>query len=342
MTAIFLGDVHLGVRNDSEYFYDVQVKFFQYVLFPYMKENDIHDIYQFGDLFDRRKHINFATLYKCKRDIFDYMADNNIQFHMVVGNHDIYYRQSNEINSPSLLLREYSNITIHDEFSQVLIDGEKFDLISWICDENRQRILNNISGSNSKYAIGHFELAGFPMYAGIESKHGQPIKFLSHYNKVFSGHYHTGSAKSNIKYISTPYEMTFSDMDDAKGFTVFNGKGLKFIENEDRIHYQIYFDSDIDIDEFDYEKYKNKIVRLNVLERLDTFNEFLERLVKRQPHDLVVNELSVEISEVSDEDLENISTIDIIMNTISGGEFDNKDIMERFCKEIFFEAKQLR
>ena len=86
---VVLGDTHFGVRGDSLKFHVYMEKFYRDLLFPYMKENGINLIFQLGDLFDRRKFINFNTLAECKRYFFDELVKNDIQLVTLLGNHEI-------------------------------------------------------------------------------------------------------------------------------------------------------------------------------------------------------------------------------------------------------------
>ena len=59
MKLVILGDTHFGARGDSLDFHKFFQKFYDEVFFPYLLENDIKIVIQLGDLFDRRKFINF-------------------------------------------------------------------------------------------------------------------------------------------------------------------------------------------------------------------------------------------------------------------------------------------
>jgi hypothetical protein len=129
-------------------------------------------VYQLGDLFDRRKYINFYSLDSCKKYFFDKLEENNITLHTLVGNHDIYWRESLEVNSTSLVLGEYNNIQIHSSPTTVHTGDTSIDVIPWICAENQEQIGEFIKNSKSDICIGHFEIAGFAMHRGMESHDG--------------------------------------------------------------------------------------------------------------------------------------------------------------------------
>jgi len=99
MRIAFINDSHFGARGDSQLFLDYFMKFFENVFFPYLKENDITTIIHAGDLMDRRKFVNFNVLNQVRNRFVKYIKDNNIEMHCILGNHDVYYRNTNEVNS---------------------------------------------------------------------------------------------------------------------------------------------------------------------------------------------------------------------------------------------------
>ena len=107
MKLCILGDTHFGARGDSLDFHNYFKKFYDEVLFPYLKANDIEVIFQMGDLFDRRKFINFNTLHLCREYFFDRCEILGIKVHTLLGNHDVAFKNTLEVNSTGLLLNEY-------------------------------------------------------------------------------------------------------------------------------------------------------------------------------------------------------------------------------------------
>jgi len=136
MKVIVLGDVHIGARNDSQVFADYHISFFTEQLFPYMKKHKIKHIIQLGDIFDRRKFVNFVVLNQWKTKVFDYMQAEKITMDVLLGNHDVYFRNTNDVSSPVLLLREYYNINVFVEPTDVTIGTSKFMYIPWINSSN--------------------------------------------------------------------------------------------------------------------------------------------------------------------------------------------------------------
>jgi metallophosphoesterase superfamily enzyme len=107
MKIALITDQHFGVRNDSIQFHEYFSKFYSEFFFPFLQRNNIKTIVELGDLFDRRKYINFDSLSRSLEYWFDPIKKANIDLHCIVGNHDIYYKNTNRINSPNLLLKDY-------------------------------------------------------------------------------------------------------------------------------------------------------------------------------------------------------------------------------------------
>jgi DNA repair exonuclease SbcCD nuclease subunit len=166
MKICILGDCHLGARGDSLDFHKYFERFYDEVFFPYLNANDIKSIFQMGDLFDRRKFINFNTLHLCREYFFDRCQILGIKVYTLLGNHDIAFKNTLEINSTGLLLNEYENIEYYDSFETVEFDGVKIDVVPWICDDNEQEIFNQMKQSTAQICFGHFEIAGFEMDKG--------------------------------------------------------------------------------------------------------------------------------------------------------------------------------
>jgi len=107
MKIAILGDTHFGMRGDSIAFHNHYREFYTKTFFPYLVQNGITTIFQLGDLFDRRKYISFQSLALCRRYFFDQLVKHNIQCRVLLGNHDIFFKNTLEVNSPDLLLRDY-------------------------------------------------------------------------------------------------------------------------------------------------------------------------------------------------------------------------------------------
>jgi DNA repair exonuclease SbcCD nuclease subunit len=348
MKICLLGDTHFGIRNDSKNFHEFYEKFYSTVLIPYLEENGIDNIVQLGDLFDRRKYINFVSLTESRRYFFDILKEKNIKLHALIGNHDIFWKHSLAVNSPDLLLRDYDNITLWQKHGTLYLGDFALDMIPWICNENEQEILDFISNSRSPYCAGHFELKGFPLMKGVESHDGTDSKFLGRYDAVYSGHYHTQSHEGNVRYLGTPYELFWSDYKDPKGFFILDtdtGK-LEFVENPLRMFYKLHYDdsNEDDLKNIDVQRFSDAYVKVIVLNKQNPylFDKMLDSLYKVNPIDVTIVEDFTEANlDEIDSDLVNQAedTMTILSNYIDQQNVNvSTTRLKSLMREIYVEA----
>lgn len=245
---VILGDLHLGARNASTHFSDYFNSFFTDTLFPFCQVHGVKNIIQLGDLFDSRTSISLKAFHRSKDVWFGSLAKHGIHMHTLLGNHDIHYKESLVINSPELFLGEFSDsVTIVNKPSQINLDGYDIDLVPWICSENLEEVSAFIERPERPDIVcGHFEFSGFKMQANspLTSELDSAAKlFSSRYKKVLSGHFHTRSEVGNILYTGIPYEITWADYADPKGFHVLDTDTgeLTFVRNNDTMFRTVTF-----------------------------------------------------------------------------------------------------
>lgn len=349
MKLCILGDTHFGARGDNLDFHTYFQKFYDTVFFPYLKENNIDTVFQMGDLFDRRKFINFNSLYLAKKYFFDKLKENNIKFYALLGNHDVSFRNTLEVNSPELLLREYDNIKLFRNFETVDFDGIKIDVVPWLCKENEEEIFNAIENSTSQICLGHFELKGFEMHKGAICDHGMEKEKLSRYDVVLSGHFHHKSSSDNITYVGVPYEMTWSDYNDPKGLHIFDTdtRELEFVKNPHNMFHKIFYDDDkMKYEEwknFDYNVYKNCYLKIVVLNKQQPYllEHILDNLYKTGCADISIVENFSELNLEADQEIidQAEDTMTILGKYIDGLTLDIKnDKLKELMRELYVEA----
>jgi DNA repair exonuclease SbcCD nuclease subunit len=349
MKIIILGDTHFGVRGDSLDFHKYYKKFYDSILFPYLIENKIDTIFQLGDLFDRRKFINYNSLFLSRKYFFDKLEENKITLHTLLGNHDIFYKNTLEVNSPELLLQEYGNIKVYNDFATVQFDGMNVDIVPWLCDDNSVEIFEKMKKSKAEMCFGHFEIDGFEMDRGNIHHGGIDRKELKKYDCVLSGHFHHKSFADNILYVGTPYEMTWSDYNDPKGFHVLNTetREVEFVQNTYRMFHKVsYDDGEQDFDfwkNFDYNSYKDTYVKIVVLNKQNPylFDNILDNFYKVGVCDISIVEDFTDNSIEDDQEL--IDQAEDTM-TILGKYIDNLTLdvepkkLKNVMREIYIEA----
>ena len=323
MKIAILGDTHFGMRGDSVAFHSLNKKFYKEVFFPYLVQNGITTVFQLGDLFDRRKYISFHSLALCRNYFFDQLVKHNIQCRVLLGNHDIFFKNTLEVNSPDLLLRDYEkHVILYDKPSMWM----GIDIIPWICKDNELEVLDFIKRSSNHICFGHFELAGFEMDRGNICHEGMDSSILNKYDLVLSGHFHHKSSKGNVTYVGTPGEMTWADYNDPRGFHIFDTetRELEFVENPYKMFYKIaYNDDEIYYDQLvngNYDQYAGKYVKIIVEKRNNSFlfDTLIDCLTKVNPSDVSIIEDFTEI-DTENSDLivdEAQDTISILNNYV--------------------------
>ena len=136
MKIAIITDQHFGARKNSKLFHDYFLKFYDEIFFPTLQEEGITTIVDMGDTFDSRKGIDFSALSWAKNNYYDRLQSMGVKVHTIVGNHTAYYKNTNEVNAVDLLLREYDNVEVYSQCSEILLDKLKVLLIPWINAEN--------------------------------------------------------------------------------------------------------------------------------------------------------------------------------------------------------------
>ena len=339
-----INDTHFGIRNDSIYFLDKSLEYFETVVFPYIIKNDIKNIIHLGDFFDRRKYINFNTLKEVRKRFLEKIPES-VNFHIIIGNHDTYYKNTNEINSLTELFRGYPNIHLYDTPTQIKINDLNIAMIPWMNDSNTTEYMDYIKNCSCPVLMGHLEIIGFEVINGVVHHHGLDRNHLNKFEMVLSGHFHMKQTKKNIHYLGTQYQLNFGETQVAKGFHVLNTntKDLEFIENTKKIFHIIKYDDSVDSVELTEEvlsQYPNTFLKIIVKckNKPLEFDKFLDKLY-------AINTQEITIIDDYEEKIEN-KTIDITEDTISiiNREIDslqndlNKDQLKLIIKDLYMEA----
>ncbi len=344
MKIAIITDQHFGARKNSKLFHDYFLKFYNDVFFPYLEENGITTIVDMGDTFDSRKGIDFSALAWAKDNYYDRLKDMGIHVHTIVGNHTAYYKNTNEVNAVDLLLREYDNVTVYSESTEVKLDKLNVLFIPWINKENEETTFKLIQSSTCKIAMGHLELNGFRAHRGCIMDHGHPGELYSEFTKVFSGHYHTRSDDGRIYYLGNPYEMFWNDVGDRRGFSIFDTETLEHfhVDNPYRLFYNIYYE-DTPHQLFDVSEYVNKIIKVIVRKKTDTkaFEKFIDKVTDVAADIKIVENFDIQEPEEF-EIFESEDTISILNRYIEEAEIQlDKSRVQNIMRQTYQEACEL-
>ncbi len=342
MNIVIITDQHFGARKGATYIHNYFKKFYDDIFFPYLEKNKIDTVVDMGDTFDNRRNIDLASLEWSKKVYYDRLQAMGVKVHTIVGNHTAYYKDTNEINSVDLLLKEYDNVEVYSEPTEITIDGLGILMLPWINEENRSQTMEMIQKSTSKVVMGHLELNGFVATRGHTMEHGMDIKVFNKFEKVFSGHFHTRSNNGKIYYLGNPYEMFWNDVNDPRGFNLFDTQTLKHspVNNPYRLFYNVYYE-DTNYKLFDSRELRHKIVKVIVKRKTDQkqFEKFIDKLYNSGIQDLkiVENYILQESEDFEVEETEN--TIGILNRYIDESEFEgDKTLIKGILQQIYKEA----
>ena len=340
MKIAVITDTHYGARKGSKHLHEYFEKFYKDIFFPELEKNNIDTIIHMGDIFDSRKSIDYYSLEWAKRVVFEPMKKYKV--HAITGNHDCYYKNTNDINSPELLLTDYDNITTYSKATDINIDGLDILLLPWISVDNHDDSLEAIKNSKAKIAMGHLELNGFKATRGHMMEDGMDIALFNKFEQVYSGHFHTRSTDGKIFYLGNPYEMFWNDVNDPRGFHLFDTDTQEkvAINNPYKLFYNVYYE-DTNPKLFNTTEYENKIVKVIVRKKSSPkeFQKFIDKLYRSGVHDLkiVENFSIVENAEFDIEEDEN--TISILNRYIDESEIEfDKGIVKNIFRDLYRQA----
>jgi len=348
MKVALITDLHFGARSDNIQFDAYFRKFYEKTFFPYLEEHGIKTIFDLGDTFDRRKYINYNTLKSCKEYFFDKARDLGIDIHMIPGNHDTYYKNTNDVNSPNLLLQEYDNIIIHQEPEVVDLDGHLVLMMPWICGENYEQSMEQIKNTRARTCFGHFEFAGYDMLPGMPNPHGMDPSSFHNFELVVSGHFHHRHSRGNITYMGNPYEITWSDYEDPRGFAIFDTHKaeLEYVNNPFRMFHKLYYDDSGDScvsDSCDYNVFSGSCLKVIVTKKTDfaKFDSFIDNLYQQNPIELkIIEDFSEFEDEAIGEDINLEDTMTLLKEYVDTVSTDaDKERLKNLLQTLYIEAQ---
>lgn len=339
MKLALITDTHAGARGESEVFNEYFFKFYEEVFFPYLEQHGIKQVIHLGDAVDRQKYITYVIANSWRMRFWDRLRANQIKVDVLVGNHDApNNRFSNTPNAIQELCGDYPNVRVFSECCVQYYDGIPIAMIPWINKGNYDMTMEFIEKVPASIAMGHLELSGFMMDQFQPAKFGMDKHIFDKFQIVMSGHYHHRSTDGKIWYLGNPYEITWVDYNDPRGFHIFDThtRELEFIQNPYKMFNKIRWPDAITKK---YEILSNTIVRLEIFTKDSP--EKLENLIKEiqeSAHKLEVEDYtetvtnSVMVEAVQD-------TIQTIHQYIDTSETQlNKDRLKSLMGSVYQEA----
>ena len=349
MKIALINDTHAGARGDDPRFNEYFFKFWEGTFFPYLEEHGIKQICHLGDVVDRRKFISFVTLNSWRKRFFDVIRDSGIQMDVIVGNHDVTYKNTNEINAMNELFDHYDNIKVLTEPDTFNYDGCDVAMVPWINSGNYEQTLEFLKETKAQIVFGHFEIAGFEMDRGNICHTGMDKSLFDRFDTVLSGHFHHKSSSGNITYLGNQYEITWADYNDPRGFHVFDTetRELTFVQNPNRMFHKItYDDGATDFDywkAYDYLSLKDSYVKVVVINKQNPylFDNVIDNLYKAGVGDISIVEDFTETIVENDQELidQAEDTMTILSKYIDNLTLNVDNVkLKNLMKELYVEA----
>ena len=306
-------DSHWGARGDSLIFLSAFEKFYSEIFFPTLKERGINTIAHLGDIVERRKHINYNTLNAFKNQFVNRCIEDKIELNVLIGNHDIYYKNTNSINSMNELFGNINSeyLNYYSAPTEITIDKLPIIMIPWINQENYEETFNLIDKTKAEILFGHLDINGFELHKGHIQENGMDAKLFQKFDMVFSGHFHHKSQKGNIWYLGNTNQLTWSDYNDQRGFHIFDTetRTLEFIENPYKMFYKIIYNdlnkTKKEIVDKDFSGLTNTFVKVIIQDKTNPYylDLMLDNLYSHTPAKVTIVDDNRNLDQMTDEEI---------------------------------------
>lgn len=342
MKVALITDTHFNFKKGNKIFHEYFEKFYKNIFFPTLEKYGIDTVIHMGDIFDNRKNTDYWSIDWTKKVILEPLKKYNV--YLTVGNHDIFYKNTTHLNSPVLLLDNYTNINVITSAKTINLKGTDILFLPWITSNDEQATFNHIRETSARVAMGHLELNGFYPQRNHVQTGGMDNTIFSKFDRVFSGHYHTRSDNGKIFYIGNPYELYWADYNDKRGFAIFDTDTyeLEYIDNPYQMFKIINYRDDA---VYNLNEYDNCIVKLIIKEKKDKikYEKFLDWLLEQNIQDLKIIEDVIINDDIDVEhEVQNEDTLSLLKKYVDESEIQlNKIRIKEILNQIYKESFQM-
>lgn len=351
MKLAIITDTHFGIKNGSPIFFEYQNQWLNEQFFPKCIEEGIDTILHLGDFFDNRKFIGVRSMHFARVNFIEKLRENGLFMHIIPGNHDVSYRNTNALSSVAEILDLHPDvITVHHKPDTVDFDGLKITFIPWMNAENRDECMSLIDTAPSSVLLGHFDMVGFDMIGGGVSKstHGLDKSIFGRWQMVLSGHYHTKSSSGNVTYLGTPYEQTWSDCGDPKYWHILDtgSAELRPIRNPKRLFNKLWYNAsgnEVEDVPSDLAGTFVRVIVTNKGDKPEQFDRFIDKIAHQHPYELKIleNFESLEGASVDDKHIDIADTSTLMSSYVDALETNlDKEYLKKIMAELLVEAQQ--
>jgi len=351
MKLALITDQHIGARNSNSIFLDYYSKFYSKLFFPYLIENGIDTILNGGDTLDNRKTTNVLTMDRFHEMWINPILKNKMTEHVILGNHTAYYKNTNSVNSLSPFYGKGNGLNLYQSTPEELeLGGILWGMVPWITNDNSEECFDFLKTTKAEIILGHFEITGFAMDGGIKCENGISIGEFKRFKKVFSGHFHKKQTVANISYLGSPYDMTYADLGEQKGFHTFDTDtwDLNFVPNPDKKFFRLIYDDKENEYEFtddEFSDMKDCFVRVVVQNKTKTmlYESLLEHLERAGLYKVSIMDTTDVNGETATSDIDmSMSTIEIVNTYIEKiQDIQDRNMLKDIMAKLYTEAINL-
>ena len=235
--AIFLSDIHFGIRSSSEEWQDNIKSYFYDWFIPYLKnivkDNPNYFLAVLGDVYDDRKSIDI-NVNDMAIDIFEILG-SILPVYIINGNHDL-SKKTNKGNTSLRTLSNIDGVTIIKEPTLLKIKFNNKILsniiaIPYLGDHAEENKVLLKYSEKTDYAFMHTDISQMKFDNGMTIVGAVDSSLYK--GKILSGHIHKRQELNNVIYIGSPYQLKRSDIGNIKGIYSldFKTKDISFYEN---------------------------------------------------------------------------------------------------------------
>lgn len=336
-TIIVVGDQHFGIKRNNLTWLQTQLDYFNDFLIPLVKKELKKGkkivVVLLGDLFHHRQILHLKILSEVQ--IILNTLSELCPIHMILGNHDVYYVNSNDVNSPTLL--DLNNVTIFEKPTDVMYGDTHISHIPWITNKKELKaVLNNTKGD---IIFTHCDINDIPLNSFKVVDYGLDQTVFDKFKYVFNGHIHIHEKIKNIYNVGSILHMDRNDVGNRKGVYIFdlNSGTPTFVENRISPEYLYVHLQDIPTEDLLDDNYIINMVKNNYVDVYVPNNLHISHSRLQEIMELIANNSNsskrIDMDIELEEDWESID----IHETFS----TNKNILLDFFA-IFIEKQEIK
>ena len=220
---IFITDTHFGIRNNANEWIDIQEKYFFDWFIPKVKKlwRPGDCLVHLGDVYDSRQSLNLRVM-NFGVSVFEELSKifRREGVYILCGNHDVYGKETNDVNS-LVSLKWIPSVKIYQEPASLKMGDKTIFMMPWRKDHDVEGELLNGTEPHD-YLFCHTDINGMKHNKYANVPHGISYKKLEKFERVYSGHIHYAQNYGKVRMLGSPYQLTRADAENQKHFLILD------------------------------------------------------------------------------------------------------------------------